>query len=102
MPWSRAIADMPGWLADLLDPPAKRRPLKAWTAAAIIGQSHGKVWSNELRRQRRRPEVELLEPNLIIAGGFESQVQEKLMLFMLQARSFLSDEDFGLLVTVSF
>ncbi len=58
------------------------------------------VWSNELRRRRRRPEAELPEPDLIIAGGFENQIQEKLMIVMLQARSTLSDEDFGLLVKV--
>ena len=58
------------------------------------------IWSNELRRQRRRPEVELPDPDLIVAGGFENQVQEKLTIVMLHARSKLSDEDFGMLVKV--
>ncbi len=56
------------------------------------------VWANELRRQRRRPEAELPEPDLIVTGGFENRLQEKLLILVLRARSNLSDEDFGLLV----
>jgi RNA polymerase sigma-70 factor (ECF subfamily) len=56
------------------------------------------VWSNELRHRRRRPEVELPEPDLVAVAGFENQLQEKLMLDMLRARSAVPDEDFDLMI----
>jgi RNA polymerase sigma-70 factor (ECF subfamily) len=65
-----------------------------------VGKVMDSIWSNELRRQRRRPEAELPEPDLIVAGGFENQVQEKLLIIMLHARSNLSDEDFSWLAKV--
>ena len=58
------------------------------------------VWSNEMRHRRRRPEAELPEPELVAAAGFENQLQQKLVLDMLHARSAVSDDDFDLLVKV--
>jgi RNA polymerase sigma-70 factor (ECF subfamily) len=56
------------------------------------------VWSNELRHRRRRPEVELPEPDLVAAAGFEDQLQAKLVLDVLRAQSAVPDEDFDLMI----
>jgi DNA-directed RNA polymerase specialized sigma24 family protein len=56
------------------------------------------VWSNELRHRRRRPEVELPEPDLVAAAGFEDQLQQRLVLDVLRAQSAVPDEDFDLMI----
>jgi RNA polymerase sigma-70 factor (ECF subfamily) len=56
------------------------------------------VWSNELRHRRRRPEVELPEPDLVAAAGFEDKLQAKLVLDVLRAQSAVPDEDFDLMI----
>ena len=58
------------------------------------------VWSNDQRWKRRRPEEELPEPELIAVGGFETQVQQGLMIETLRAKSALADEDYDLLIKV--
>ncbi len=72
-----------------------RGPLEGWVVKVMDS-----VWSNELRHRRRRPEVELPEPDLVAAAGYENQLQAKLALDMMRARSTVSDEDFSLLIKV--
>ncbi len=72
-----------------------RGPLEGWVVKVMDS-----VWSNELRHRRRRPEVELPEPDLVAAAGFENQLQAKLALDMMRARSAMPEKDFSLLIKV--
>ncbi|MGI9491957.1 MAG: RNA polymerase sigma factor [Geminicoccaceae bacterium] len=59
------------------------------------------IWFNELRQQRQRQEQELPEPDQVVASGFESHVQDQLMISDIRrACAKLSDEDFVLVTKI--
>lgn len=71
-------------------------PLKRWMWTIMKS-----IWFNELKKRRRRPEQELLDPDMTLDESFERRVEARIMVSDIgRACKWLSARDFALLMDI--